>query len=280
MNKESLTDPTDQVSGNFNQDLNESFSQLLTEREAEEKKNRLKGLWEKWQTVLADPELLSLFDRRATLVSGKSAKEVLAKHGYPERSKVSDLDLGEHVVQIDSKFVKDGFMYVMRGDHPGQADKGFYSRTYSYMGKNTRQLSESIRAPQEVGYALYQQEAYLRLDPQRETVAGQLAYEQSSRGGSSFISTTTSIEAARAGTGNQPNPNEQEEYEVYILKIPLDSVIDSGTGNFFGMEEDEYLVPDYIGPDEIVAHFPRDDKEGIYQYLHEQLGIDKADIRF
>ncbi len=280
MTKETLPNPLGQPSGNFNQDLAESLYVALSERQADETKARLKAVWKRWKAVQDDPELLSLFDRQASLASDKSPHDLLAEHDYPERSKIEDLDLGERGVHIDNKFIKDGFVYLMRGDNPGQADKGFYSRTYGYAGKNTQQLSEDIHTAQEVGYALYQQDTYLRRDPERKTVADQLAYFQSARGGSSFVSTTTSIESARAGTGNQPTPEEQSKGEVYILKIPLDSVIDSGTGNFFGMEEDEYLVPDYVGVDEVVAHFPRDDKEGIYQYLHDQLGIEKADIRF
>lgn len=279
MIRESENSSHDQPSGNFNQDLAKSLDLALTEQKTEANKDRLKAMWKRWKEVQADPELFALFDRKTTLEADKSPSELLSEHGYPERSKLDNLDLGERVVRIDEKFIKDGFVYLMRGDNPGQADKGFYSRTYGYAGKNTEQLSEDIHTPQEVGYALYGQDTYLRRDAERKTVADQLAYMQSARGGSSFVSTTTSIESARTGTGNQPTAEEQSKGEVYILKIPLDSVIDSSTGNFFGMEEDEYLVPDYISPDEVVAHFPRDDTEGIYQYLREHLGIERSDIR-
>ena len=65
---------------------------------------------------------------------------------------------------------------------------------------------------------------------------------------------------------------------MYVIKVPQEFVINSSTGNFFGMNENEYLIPDYITPDEIIAKFPRDDREGVYQHLHEQLGISEEDL--
>ena len=103
--------------------------------------------------------------------------------------------------------------------------------------------------------------------------------KQSQRGGSSFISATTSIPCAEAGTGNVPDAAEQLQYEIYVLKIPIDSVINSNTDNHFGLEEDEYLIPDYVSKDEIIAKFSRDNTEEVYQYLHELLGVSKEDLK-
>jgi len=156
--------------------------------------------------------------------------------------------------------------------------KGFYTRPYGYGKQTTGRLVGELDSPGDVGYFLYGDERYLNLQPQSKSVAQQLAYQQSAVGASTFISATTNLEAARAGTGNQPNPDEQSKYEVYVIKVPQEFVINSSTGNFFGMNENEYLIPDYITPDEIIAKFPRDDREGVYQHLHEQLGISEEDL--
>lgn len=204
----------------------------------------------------------------------------MLKYNYPKRSKISELNFDEWRVDINCKFVKDRHIYLLRGDHPNLEKKGFYSMPFGYGKKNTKQLSEELHSSEEVGYFLYGNEAYLGVaKPTHENITDELALKQSQIGGSTFISTTTSLETAIAGTGNQPNKEDQERYEIYVVKIPIEYVINSNTGNFFRMEEDEYLVPDYITPNEIVAKFSRDDRDGVYEYLHEELGVEKEDLR-
>jgi len=207
-----------------------------------------------------DPELMALFDRKQEFDFKREIDEILREHGYPERTKVSELQLEKWKANLNPKFVKDGFVYLLRGDHPNLDKKGFYARTYGYGKLSTKQLAE-------------------QLSGSSDNKAEQLAYLQSAKGGSSFISTTTSIPCAEAGTGNVPDAAEQLQYEVYILKIPIDSAINSNTANHFGMEEDEVLVPDYISKDEIVAKFPRGKTEEVYQYLHDLLGVTKEDLK-
>lgn len=181
---------------------------------------------------------------------------------------------------LNPKFIKDGFVYLLRGDHPNLDKKGFYARTYGYGKLSTKQLAEQLGGSDEVGYALYGDERYLTVaKPSSDNKAEQLAYLQSAKGGSSFISTTTSIPCAEAGTGNVPDAAEQLQYEIYVLKIPIDSAINSNTENFYGMEEDEVLVPDYVSRKEIVVKFPRGKTEEVYQYLHDLLGITKEDLK-
>jgi hypothetical protein len=237
------------------------------------------ALWAEFEEVKTKPELLSLFDRTTTIQDVEPA-EMLRANGYPSRSTIDELDMGEWKVNLNPKFMKDGFMYLLRGDNPSQGAKGFYARTYGYGRKNVEEVAREIGTPERVEYVLYSDEHRIN-DPRVHvsTAAGELAYQQSAKGGSAFISATTSLEAARAGTGNSPNPEEKALQEVYVIKLPVDSVINSNTGNFFGMEEDEYLVPDFILPNEVVARFPRDAKEDIYSYMHELLGVTKEDLR-
>ncbi len=246
----------------------------------EQRKERLDNLWVNYEKIQNDPELMALFDRKTQFEFEREISEILREHGYPERTKVSDLKLDKWKVNLNPKFIKDGFVYLLRGDHPNLDKKGFYARTYGYGKLTTQQLAEQFHSANEAGYALYGDERYLTtMKPFSDNATEQLAYLQSAIGGSSFISTTTSIPCAEAGTGNVPDAAEQLQYEVYVLKIPVDSAINSNVEFYFGIEEDEILVPDYISKDEIVAKFPRGKTEEVYQYMHDLLGVTKEDLR-
>lgn len=246
----------------------------------EQRKERLDNLWTNWEKIQSDPELVALFDRKTPFEFQRGINEILKENDYPERTKISELQLENWKVNLNPKFIKDGYIYLLRGDHPNLDRKGFYARTYGYSKLTTKQLAEQLGTSEEVGYVLYGDERYLTVaKPASDNKVEQLAYLQSAKGGSSFVSTTTSIPCAEAGTGNIPDAAEQLQYEIYILKIPLDSAINSNTGNFFGMEEDEILVPDYISKEEIVAKFPRGQTEKLYEYMHNLLGVTKEDLK-
>jgi hypothetical protein len=243
------------------------------------RKARIDSMWSTWDEVQKVPELVSLFDRKTELVSEKDPQTLLQEHGYPPRTRIADLDWDKWKADLNPKFIKDGFMYLLRGDYPHLAQKGFYSRPFGYDKQSTGQLTSELHSSDEVGYFLHRDERYLTItEPRSDSIAEQLAYLQSAMGGSSFISATTNIEAAIAGTGNQPTLEEQAGYEVYVIKIPVDYIINSNTGNHFGMNEQECLIPDYVTPDEIVATFPRDQKNAIYQYMHDELGATREDL--
>lgn len=249
--------------------------------DTEATKARIDSLWSEVEKVQKDPELMSLFDRKTKYDSDKDPKTLLQEHNYPQRTKISDLKFESWVASLNQKFIKDGFMYLLRGDYPNLERKGFYSLPYGYGKKTTVELSVStkLRSPGEVGYFLYGQEVYLTLANTKSTsVVESLAFQQSARGGSSFISTTTNLECAIAGTGNVPNVEEQKAYEVYVVRVPTTDVINSNTGNYFGMNEMEYLIPDYVAPDEIVAKFPRSQEDAIFEFMHSTLGISREDM--
>lgn len=246
----------------------------------EQRKKRLDNLWAHYETIQNNLELMALFDRKQAFDFKREIDEILREHGYPKRTKISELQFEKWKANLNPKFIKDGFVYLLRGDHPNLDQKGFYARTYGYGKLTTKQLAEQLQSSGEAGYALYGDERYLTIaKPSSDNIVEQLAYLQSAKGGSSFISTTTSIPCAEAGTGNVPDAAEQLQYEVYVLKISVDSAINSNAGNFYGMQEDEVLVPDYISKDEIVAKFPRGKTEEVYQYLHDLLGVTKEDLR-
>lgn len=245
----------------------------------EERKARLDNLWSNWEQMENNSILVSLFDRKQEFSAEQDPNKILEDNDYPERTSISELQFDKWKTSLDPKFVKDGYIYLLRGDHPNQGKKGFYSRSFGYGKLSTKQLTKRLEHPDEVGYYLYGDERYLTTaKASSKEIAEQLAMLQSQKGGSSFISTTTNIPCAESGTGNQPDAAEQLKYEIYVLKIPVDAVINSNTGNYYGMEENEYLVPDFVSKDEIVAIYSRDQREDVYQYLNEKLGVSREDV--
>lgn len=106
------------------------LAQELDSENQQANRQRLDRVWAAWQEVKDMPELVALFDRNSEQPAGVNPVELLAEHGYPPRSTIGELDLGEWTASLDPKFVKDGCMYLLRGDNPSQGSKGFYSRTY------------------------------------------------------------------------------------------------------------------------------------------------------
>ena len=85
----------------------------------EARKAKIDGLWSDWDEIQKEPKLVSLFDRKSALDPNINPSELLYEHNYPERTKIADLQFENWTVNIDPKFVKDGYVYLMRGDHPG-----------------------------------------------------------------------------------------------------------------------------------------------------------------
>lgn len=244
----------------------------------EERKARVDKLWQAYEEVKADPNLMTLFDRRQQIQPEQDVRGYLKERGYPERTAINRLSFESWKPNLDPRFVKDGFFYALRGDFPGQDNKGFYSRTFGYGKKSAEQLSHELQQASEVGYLLYNDERYLDIDPYSESIAEELAIEQSMRGGSSFISTTTNLRAAEAGTGNSPDPTEQETYQVYVVKVPVANIINRNGYEQAGLDEQEYLVPDCVYPDEVAATFQRGDRAGVIGYFQTELGLSEQDL--
>ena len=155
--------------------------------------------------------------------------------GYPERSKNLDIyaQKGENARKLNLKFIKDGYMYLLRGARDGQAN-GFYSEQYSK--KNTIES--------------------LKLDPNN------VAYAQSMNGNTPFISATTDLYMAASFSNKQ---------RIYILKIPVEDIYTLYQNDM--LMEEEYMIPDYISKDEIIKSFRYDRFRQIYNYLTLQVGL-------
>lgn len=156
--------------------------------------------------------------------------------GYPERSKNLEVGTDNPIAakNIDEKFVKDGFMYLLRGGKKGQ-ETGFYSREYA--NKNTIQS--------------------LGLDPY------QTAFAQCMNGNTPFISATTDLYTAAAFARKE---------RIYVLRVPVEDVYTFCS--FSELMEQEYMIPDFISKDEIARSFRYDKTSALYRYLTEEVGLD------
>lgn len=243
-------------------------------------KARIDSLWGNYYRIKSRTNDMVLFDRVTPCVSSDIIDAYLAHENYPPRTIISELSLDSWVVMLNQKFVRDGFMYLLRGDAIGFASKGFYSKVYGYSKYSTKEIEGLLKSSREVGYFLYESDIFLtHPTPSYAGVAEELMFSQSAIGGSSFVSTTTSIPCAVVGSGVQSGRGVLSVCEVYVVKVPVEHVINSNTDNYFGINEDEVLVADYISSHEIVATFARTDTEGVYAYMHNLLGVTREDMR-
>lgn len=223
-------------------------------------------------SVWGNQELKSIFDREHKVENNVNIHDTLHKNEYPIRSNPEKLNLRDWQ-DLNEKFCKDGYMYLMRGDHPNQ-ESGFYSIPYAYMKLTTENIAGKLENPNECNYLLYGIENFFKYPTNTSTVTEELATLQSEVGGSSFISTTTNIKCARAGTGNQPDKEKQEKYRIYIIKVKKENCFKRPEYlDGCGMKEEEYLIPDYIDEKEIEISFSRNDIFGVYNYLKEKIGL-------
>lgn len=190
----------------------------------------------------------------------KSVEEFLKSNGYPERSKNLKL---KNIKPQDKKFIKDGYLYLLRGSRQGQMS-GFFTYQYAKDKKNLEQyLKETSRMTADI-----------------------VASQQSMKGRERFISTTTDITIAAEFT--KLNKEKNEQGSIYVIKVrPEDAfrvISPVGLGEFLGdksqNDESEYLIPDYIKPEEILKEFKYNEYEEIYKYLKDEIGlnIEKRDI--
>ncbi len=157
---------------------------------------------------------------------------------YPVRSKNLER-YTPNTKDLNEKFIKDGYMYLLRGAKNGQ-ETGFYSMEYAK--KNTIES--------------------LRLDPNK------VAYAQKMNGNTPFISATTDIYTAASFANYE---------RIYVLKIPVSDVyqFEGELGNsFFDLSEKEYMIPDYISEEEILHSFRYDKFKQIYNFLTKEVGLE------
>ncbi len=159
---------------------------------------------------------------------------------YPSRSRNLEqyAPYGINVKELNPKFIKDGYMYLLRGAKVGQ-DAGFYSKAYAK--KNTIES--------------------LRLDPNL------VANAQRMNGNTPFISATTDIYVAASFSNYE---------RIYVLKIPVLDVYTFSEPEdtlFLDLMEEEYMIPDYISKEEIIQSFRYDKFKQIFNLLTKEIGL-------
>ena len=154
---------------------------------------------------------------------------------YPTRSKNLSVFAkeGKNAKKLNKKFIKDGYMYLLRGAKAGQ-ETGFYSEKYA-----KKKTIEN-----------------LRLNPNN------VAYAQSMNGNTPFISATTELYTAASFA---------EQQRIYILKVPVEDIYTFYQNEM--LMEEEYMIPDYIAKEEIIKSFRYDKFKQIYNFLTLQVGL-------
>ena len=155
---------------------------------------------------------------------------------YPKRSSHLEKESKdeEQCQQLNEKFIKDGYMYLLRGAKKGQ-ETGFYSRWYKE--KKTIETEN------------------LDVD--------NTAYAQQLNGNTLFISATTRLSVASAFANHE---------RIYVLKIPVEDVY--SFCKIDGLCEEEYMIPDFIKQEEILRSFRHDKFKQIYNFLTNEIGLE------
>lgn len=138
-------------------------------------------------------------------------------------------------LDVNEKFVKNGYIYLLRGDKKG-LERGLTSFYY-------RQ-----------GHTLEN----MKID------ANKMARAHVINGKTAFISATTNYKIAASFANRQ---------KIYVVRVPLEDIFiycDDLTRLLF---EYEYLIPDIIEASEIIKTFKYDRLTPLYKYLVEELDL-------
>ena len=204
-------------------------------------------------------DLKILFERKLQLGNltsntlQESVEKLLSKNNYPKRSKSIILP---RTREPNKRFVKDGYLYLLRGAEYGQMS-GFFSYLYCQLKLNLEEYCKKN----------------VNLTPIH------ILEKHSEMGKGYFISATTKLPtttkfAHRVGEKNG---------SIYILKLKPNEVFALETHkplfvpNFMDLEtfnEEEYVIPDYVMPSEILKEFEYTDYSGVFRYLTETIGLD------
>lgn len=203
-------------------------------------------------------QLKNLFERNLEFQYEENNKlqddvvELLSKNNYPQRSKNIKLSGTQ---RPNEKFIKDGFIYLLRGAECGQMS-GFFAYPYCQYKLNL--------------------EEYCKRNPGFTPNSALDKHSQIGKG--YFISATTKLPLTTKfchKVGNKAG-------SIYVLKMRLGEVyrLKAHTipfmPNFINPEdfnEEEYVIPDYIMPNELLKEFEYTDYIGVYKYLTEVIGL-------
>lgn len=200
----------------------------------------------------------NLFSRKKICnASPNEVLEFLEKNNFStKREKLPNTSIFQNAPQ--NAFCKDGYMYLLRGTRAKQ-ETGFFSYLYSQKGLTTLQFSEKNK----------------HLTPEI------LAVVQNLIGKSSFISTTTDVLTAAIYADKYYSNGDIGN--IYLIKIPIQHVyqipisatlkIGSDILPLNLSDEVEYLIPDFVLPNEIIGSFDINDFQELYRFLTDKIGL-------
>ena len=194
-----------------------------------------------------DDEYRRMLSRKETYLNGTNTKKIMKRHNFPpistkfrellkSESRIREFS-GKYAAEIDPEYIKDGFVYVFRGDYPGLEKKGIFSHPFRQWGINLDQTLGLLDGEELSSHFCFDVENKLE----------ELMWTHSLSGWENFISSTPRIDVAKR------HPFEVDSNAVYLLKVPVEQAFKaySGLGGF----EEEILIVDYVLPENIIKVF-------------------------
>ncbi|MFA5411438.1 MAG: mannose-6-phosphate isomerase, class I [Candidatus Omnitrophota bacterium] len=165
---------------------------------------------------------------------------ILKKAGLPLSTNKYRVQLKEGQASIPAHLMRGDYVYLFRGDYPGRNLLGICSWSYSTFKTNLDQALENALAtgqkPTLVG--AFTPANLLESEMGQHALLGQRA----------FIGASTDFDSAARHAGDEKMPG-----KVYVLKVYKDRVFRNYTyEQVTGKAEEEYLIPDYLLPGEIL----------------------------
>jgi|GEM_PF-5773970 len=185
----------------------------------------------------SDPELAMVVSKEVPYVEGVKPDEVLRRHLLPGISSAYRRLLRTNGAELNPRLVKDGHVYVFRGDYPGLEQKGIFSFAYHRWNVNLDQMLELLK----------DEPLHSHSDFEAENKLEELMWMQSNGGYENFLSASASFRIARIHPKYKDNLG-----AVYVIRVPVERAF-KNYASVCSKDEEEILIPDFVLPDSVVA---------------------------
>jgi len=206
----------------------------------------------------SDPVLEEMMARRQPRSEISKPIDVVAKlreTGLPLSTNGYREYLDQEKAAVPERIIRDGYVYLFRGDYLGRENRGIFSLMYLIYHMT---LDQFLNKRIESGPPIQNDPLY---GYRPDTLMEEIMSKHTAVGQQFLIGVSTSFDVASAFP--QRDLEERIDHVVYVLKVPVERV-------FFNYvrpevshkEEEEFLVPDYVTTEEIVDIFPADELNG------------------
>ncbi len=185
----------------------------------------------------ADPELAALLSRKKPFTCSSKPADILTRNNLPNRSQSFRRFLNKERARIDSRYIKEGYVYAFREDYPNLEHKGIYSAGFCRWNINLDQMLQLLANEPLHNHFIFAPQNKLE----------QFMWQHSLGGGENFVSGTPYFHIAR----NHPN-FEKDSGMIYVLKVPAEQAFMNYASIVDGNEE-EILIADFVMPEDIIA---------------------------